>query len=341
MASTRSSLEQLTSTRPKFPEGLQVLLVEGSSDQHTQQLLIDLQYNVTRVASISDAASVLHGTSVDVVLADMSLVGDITSHDAQALFIAAGQVPVLLMGAQCSSSQVLAAVQHGAADFLEQPLSQLKLRNIWQHTVRMMMHTCDIRSQPPSPTAAEAAAELMAKHDAAAAAAAAYAPLTAVGSPKQATQQRDGHPLAYDEPCHVDDCLKALELPPLMPSQVNMDPELIFLDLDTPVQPDEPNLDDILQPYTPSGSAAADEFSTDHMVTNCSSEQHGSGTTGMTAFPGELESCADTSSRMGGGGASPLGSRVAGRAGARQDMNSVVLTCIPAVPVVAFALACS
>lgn len=44
--------------------------------------------------------------------------------------------PVVLMAAAATHADVLRAVKMGAVDFLDKPLSLLKLKNIWQHSVR-------------------------------------------------------------------------------------------------------------------------------------------------------------------------------------------------------------
>ena len=52
---------------------------------------------------------------------------------APAFFRAAGALhtPVVLMGQGPSPQAVLQGIRWGAADFLERPLSRLKLRTIW------------------------------------------------------------------------------------------------------------------------------------------------------------------------------------------------------------------
>lgn len=45
-------------------------------------------------------------------------------------------LPFVLMADCASQEQKMDGLRIGAADFLEKPLSSLKLRNIWQHTVR-------------------------------------------------------------------------------------------------------------------------------------------------------------------------------------------------------------
>ena len=44
--------------------------------------------------------------------------------------------PVILMSECSTTGDVLRAVKLGAVDWLDKPLSVLKLRNIWQHSVR-------------------------------------------------------------------------------------------------------------------------------------------------------------------------------------------------------------
>jgi CheY-like chemotaxis protein len=47
--------------------------------------------------------------------------------------------PVILMSEGATTDDVMRAVQLGAVDYLDKPLSTLKLKNIWQHSVRKMM----------------------------------------------------------------------------------------------------------------------------------------------------------------------------------------------------------
>ena len=43
---------------------------------------------------------------------------------------------------------ILLGINSGAAEFLETPLSSLKLRNLWQHTVRKMMSNMGVSTWP-------------------------------------------------------------------------------------------------------------------------------------------------------------------------------------------------
>lgn len=42
----------------------------------------------------------------------------------------------MLMSDGSNKSDILRGIELGAVDFLEKPLSNLKLKNIWQHVVR-------------------------------------------------------------------------------------------------------------------------------------------------------------------------------------------------------------
>ncbi len=44
--------------------------------------------------------------------------------------------PVVLMSEGVDTKEVMRAVNLGAVDFLDKPLSLLKLKNIWQHSIR-------------------------------------------------------------------------------------------------------------------------------------------------------------------------------------------------------------
>lgn len=289
--SPRASVELLAEERPRFPEGLRVLLLESaSSSSHTHRLLRGLKYEVMAVEDLQGATAALRRNSTtsafDVVLADAALLGSVQ----QQLFGAAASLPVVLMGHDSSPAQVLQAVEHGAADFLHRPLSEGKLRNLWQHTVRMIMSSDS--SCQSSPRAAPAAASL-APHSPPSAADA-----LAGETPGEHPLELECKPL-MDEFCEASargpGCLEGLELPPLLPSQLTFDPESIFLDLGCPVPPNEPSLDDILQPCTHADDSmtATADFA---QLGDCSTDQHGCSSGAGMYSKADLESCADTTS---------------------------------------------
>ena len=57
-------------------------------------------------------------------------------------------VPVVLMSEGGVTDEVMRAVKLGAVDFLDKPLSVLKLKNIWQHSVRRMMQRTTLFDPP-------------------------------------------------------------------------------------------------------------------------------------------------------------------------------------------------
>jgi CheY-like chemotaxis protein len=58
-------------------------------------------------------------------------------------------VPVVLMSEGGATDEVMRAVTLGAVDFLDKPLSLLKLKNIWQHSVRRMMQRTSLYDSSP------------------------------------------------------------------------------------------------------------------------------------------------------------------------------------------------
>jgi hypothetical protein len=82
---------------------------------------------------------------------------------AVAAAAAAADAALVLMGAACSRDDVMAGLDLGADDFLETKpsLSQLKLQNLWQHTVRREMRRLGIGAPAWAPAAAERAPALL------------------------------------------------------------------------------------------------------------------------------------------------------------------------------------
>eukprot|EP00890_Picochlorum_soloecismus_P002620 jgi/Picsp_1/3359/NSC_06197-R1_type b response regulator len=127
-----------------FPRGLRVLLVDSEEQLakiEGQLRQPELQYQVTCAMSATDALScsrVSGLSSFDIVLADARIVAgdDVTG---KAFVDAFEDVPVVLMAESGETEDVMRSVKLGAVDFLDKPLSMQKLKNIWQHCVRMMM----------------------------------------------------------------------------------------------------------------------------------------------------------------------------------------------------------
>ncbi|KAL6785991.1 hypothetical protein ACKKBG_A00960 [Auxenochlorella protothecoides x Auxenochlorella symbiontica] len=129
-----------------FPRGLRVLLVETEPElgaiasQLTQH---ELGYTVTSCTNLSDAmAYSTNGPRMfDVILANGGLLSadDTTGRSFVDAFF---DVPIVAMSDSAEATkEAMHAVELGAVDLLSKPLSMLKLKNIWQHSVRMMMAT--------------------------------------------------------------------------------------------------------------------------------------------------------------------------------------------------------
>lgn len=320
--------------RPRFPEGLRVLLLESAATSSTTLTLLQgLKYEVMVVGELTSALAALKRNSssgngsccsraFDVVLADSQLLAG----DAQLQLLRDAQpLPVVIMGGECCSSvEMVEAVAAGAADVLDRPLSQPKLQNLWQHTVRMMMSADSSNSGVGGHASSRAVAAAATKEES-----------------EQQQQQQQGHdvlqekqqddaraattqqqqeilqsPLLADSllgSSRQDGGLDALDLAPLLPSQLAFDPDTILLDLDAPVQPDEPSLEDLLLPCV--------RLEDPDTLLGCSSD-HAGCSSGATVFQSskyaELESSADTASCLVGmtsaaGGCSTAAGALTGR----------------------------
>lgn len=58
------------------------------------------------------------------------------AQESPAFVNALNGLPLVLMSEGGSANEVWKSIELGAVEYLEKPLSQLKLRNIWQHVVR-------------------------------------------------------------------------------------------------------------------------------------------------------------------------------------------------------------
>ncbi|GAB4818044.1 hypothetical protein N2152v2_005090 [Parachlorella kessleri] len=95
---------------------------------------------VTPCGSATEALSCCRSgvCQFDVVLAEARLVA-MDEATGRAFIESFEETPVVLMSECSTTGDVLRAVKLGAVDWLDKPLSLLKLKNIWQHSVRRMM----------------------------------------------------------------------------------------------------------------------------------------------------------------------------------------------------------
>lgn len=128
------------SSRPGFPAGLQILVLDS---EHTSQEAVASQlkahsYQATCCCTCGEALEQLGTSKFDVILAEAKLLAREESN-ATKLREKASSLPLVLMTEDSTPVEVLQGIKLGACDFLEKPLSSLKLKNIWQHVVRKMM----------------------------------------------------------------------------------------------------------------------------------------------------------------------------------------------------------
>lgn len=145
-----------------FPKGLHVLLIDEEDKLPGLEIQLrqpELQYAVTSARNAMEALELLRyatnghapnrgqfcskttdSMSYDIILAESRLVA-IEDTTGKAFIDACEDVPVVLMAEQGNAEDVMRAVRLGAVDFLDKPLSMLKLKNIWQHCVRKMMRS--------------------------------------------------------------------------------------------------------------------------------------------------------------------------------------------------------
>ena len=63
------------------------------------------------------------------------------AEESPAFVTALNGLPLVLMSEGSSATEVLKSIELGAVEYIEKPLSLLKLRNIWQHVVRKVRST--------------------------------------------------------------------------------------------------------------------------------------------------------------------------------------------------------
>jgi DNA-binding NtrC family response regulator len=127
-----------------FPYGHQVLLMEPNhlARAEAEALLKEYSYIVTVCSDAAEAAAHLtQQHAVDVLLLNAKCLQQ-RSCEITTLIAAAKHLPLVLMSETSDPSQVMLGIRLGSVDFLEMPLSPLKLKNLWQHTVSTTVCLC-------------------------------------------------------------------------------------------------------------------------------------------------------------------------------------------------------
>ena len=71
------------------------------------------------------------------------------AQEGPAFVNAVNGLPLVLMSEGGSANEVWKSIELGAVEYLEKPLSQLKLRNIWQHVVRKVCQSYSLQNLAP------------------------------------------------------------------------------------------------------------------------------------------------------------------------------------------------
>ncbi|KAK9698906.1 hypothetical protein RND81_08G139500 [Saponaria officinalis] len=125
-----------------FPKGLKILLLD--EDKHSsadiKSKLVEMDYIVTSFFSEYDALSSIErkNESFHVAIVEISA----ENSDGRYKFLeTAKDLPTIMMSKENCLSTMMKCIALGAVEFLIKPLSEEKLRNIWQHVVHKAFNT--------------------------------------------------------------------------------------------------------------------------------------------------------------------------------------------------------
>ncbi|XP_022155505.1 two-component response regulator-like APRR2 isoform X2 [Momordica charantia] len=119
-----------------FPKGLRVLLLDGdsSSAAEIKAKLEEMEYVVVTFCNENDALSAILSKPETFHVAIVEVAT--SSHDGSFKFLeAAKDLPTIMISSIHCLSTMMKCIALGAIEFLQKPLSEDKLRNIWQHVV--------------------------------------------------------------------------------------------------------------------------------------------------------------------------------------------------------------
>ncbi|KAI4364786.1 hypothetical protein MLD38_020834 [Melastoma candidum] len=119
-----------------FPKGLRVLLLDedGDSSSDMRSRLQAMDYVVSafsdKDAALSAVANKPGGFHVAIVR-----VSETNGHWGKSFLEAARALPTIMISSNQCLDTTMKYIAHGAVEFLHKPISEEKLRNIWQHVV--------------------------------------------------------------------------------------------------------------------------------------------------------------------------------------------------------------
>ncbi|KAJ4734262.1 Two-component response regulator-like protein [Rhynchospora pubera] len=119
-----------------FPKGLRVLLLcnDADSSSQTQTKLEQMEYIVSWYDNFDEGQKAISEKSELFHVAILEVTTDNCQHSFKFLE-KARDLPVIVISSDSSLSTMMKCIALGAAEFLQKPLSEDKLRNIWQHVI--------------------------------------------------------------------------------------------------------------------------------------------------------------------------------------------------------------
>eukprot|EP00249_Psilotum_nudum_P015440 c25330_g2_i2 orf=1472-2965(-) len=136
-----------------FPKGLHVLVVDEDEEvlSDIKSKLEACDYAVTSFTSGEDALEALQdpASTFHVILAEATARDGL---DGFKILEATKNVPAIMMSSTENIAMTMRGIALGASDFLQKPLSDEKLRNIWQHVVRKAASSGQFKLPEHQPT---------------------------------------------------------------------------------------------------------------------------------------------------------------------------------------------
>lgn len=125
-----------------FPKGLRVLLLDGdsSSAAEMRSKLEAMDYIVSTFCNENEALTAVLDKPGSFHVAIVE-VGPNESHGSFKFLETAKDLPTIMTSNIHCLSTMMKCIAHGAVEFLRKPLSEDKLRNIWQHVVHKAFNT--------------------------------------------------------------------------------------------------------------------------------------------------------------------------------------------------------
>jgi len=161
MHPSASTQDLIRATRPKFPEGLKVLVVVKDESRHApiKKLLQEIGYKVTCANTLDKGLNVLESAQgnsdvnahFDVALVEEEQVAPImrdvmNGTNSSPLFgrftTIAKEVAIVLMHEDedvASKTYMIEAIKVGVVDVVKYPLVKQSMRTLWQHAVRKII----------------------------------------------------------------------------------------------------------------------------------------------------------------------------------------------------------